>query len=192
MSSQRYERVRLPCSLSRHHATLPHHHRTPHTDEMTTQVAAHDNDDISTSLSPVPNSPPPSFRSRASSVRHSSSQERAQQTEQEQTLHDTFDAPSDDESDDEDTRDRRQLIQGDRGESRDEDENEGSAPRPGQVQRRVTEIPVFAAPNAASGRVYGGGNAANDGVFANLNAKPKVGEDLEEKPPVSTTRHLTS
>jgi hypothetical protein len=32
------------------------------------------------------------------------------------------------------------------------------------------------------GRVYGGGSGS-DGVWANINAKPRAGEDVEEKPP---------
>lgn len=54
--------------------------------------------------------------------------------------------------------------------------------RPTGVQRRVTEIPAFV-PRAGSGRVMGGGSHVNDGVWANLNAKPRAGDDVEEKPP---------
>jgi len=48
----------------------------------------------------------------------------------------------------------------------------------------VTQLPV--GPPAATtraGRTYGGGNM--DGVFANINAKPVPGEEVDEKPPVS-------
>jgi len=47
------------------------------------------------------------------------------------------------------------------------------------VETRVTQYPAFA---TTTSRVYGGGNA-NDGVFANLSAKPTHGEELDEKPP---------
>jgi hypothetical protein len=57
--------------------------------------------------------------------------------------------------------------------------------RPGQVERRVTTLPTFSQPAAPSGRVVGGGNgSANDGVFANLAAKPERGEKTEDHPPV--------
>lgn len=62
--------------------------------------------------------------------------------------------------------------------------------RPG-VERTVTELPRFtpAAP-VQPNRVLGSGGhtqftLANDGVFANLNAKPELGEKLEEQPPVN-------
>jgi hypothetical protein len=54
------------------------------------------------------------------------------------------------------------------------------APRIG-IERRVTQLPVFTPQPNTTGRVYGGGQ--NDGVFANLSAKPTRGEELEEKPP---------
>jgi hypothetical protein len=118
----------------------------------------------------VPNSPPPSFRSHASSpvLRHD-----PLRSDADRELHDTFDSPSDDEgSDSEDEGDdRRRLVRG-----------EALIDTPGQialpVETRVAQIPV-----TYSGRVMGGGNG-NDGVFANLSAKPTRGEDLDEKPPV--------
>ena len=56
-------------------------------------------------------------------------------------------------------------------------------PRQG-IERRVTHLPVFNTTAPSSGRIYGGGQ--NDGVFANLSAKPTRGEEVEEKPPVRT------
>ena len=57
--------------------------------------------------------------------------------------------------------------------------------RPGQVERRITMLPTFNRPAAPSGRVVGGGNSStNDGVFANLAAKPERGEKTEDHPPV--------
>jgi hypothetical protein len=49
------------------------------------------------------------------------------------------------------------------------------------IERRVTQLPAFT-PHP-TGIVYGGGS--NDGVFANLSAKPERGEKVEEHPPVS-------
>lgn len=69
-------------------------------------------------------------------------------------------------------------------------EDDQATPRPG-VERTVTELPHFAPapPVQQSNRLFGSaGHAryglANDGVFANLNAKPELGEKLEEQPPV--------
>lgn len=124
----------------------------------------------------LPNSPPPSFRSRASS-RRTSLQNSQTQTEAERSLADAFAGPPDDESDDENESSRR-LVQ---------DSDRDSSARPGNIQRRVTEIPTFdntvnASPN--TGRVYGGGSSSTrDGVFANLSAKPTRQDQDEEKPP---------
>jgi hypothetical protein len=75
----------------------------------------------------------------------------------------------------------------------------GSPPRSsqdhqdGSGRRTATELlnvnPVAPTP-VQTNRIYGsrGHNqytSANDGVFANLNAKPERGEKLEEHPPVS-------
>ncbi len=53
-------------------------------------------------------------------------------------------------------------------------------------QRATTELPAPAS-TLAPIRVYGGGArpSSNDGVFANLSAKPEHGEKTEEQPPVS-------
>lgn len=61
--------------------------------------------------------------------------------------------------------------------------------RPAVLQRTVTEFPGVTpagvrqsiVPGAAVPNQY---TAANDGVFANLNAKPERGEKTEEQPPV--------
>ena len=148
------------------------------TDKASIQLAGDDAD----TQSPVaiPSSPPPSFRSFNSSRR--TSREDEHENDQERNLNDAFDAPSDDESDDESPRDQRRLIQSNRTPSRSpsDEETHNSSTRPSAPERRVTEIPIFAPPTS-SGRVVGGGN--NDGVFANLNAKPRPGDDLDEKPP---------
>ena len=157
-----------------------HCQQTARTNTVALQIASEDaDDDAITPTSPkaaVPTSPPPSFRSRASS--HRASREDEGKSEEDRDLNDAFDAPSDDEADDEDTRDRRRLIFGN------EQESQGSeAQRPLVGERRVTQLPAFttsATQATPSGRMVGNGS---DGVFANLNAKPRAGEDLEEKPP---------
>jgi hypothetical protein len=131
---------------------------------------------------PIPNSPPPSFRSRASSPlsRHD-----PLRSDADRELADTFDSPSDDDESDDGhdagTDDRQRLITS-TSPTGDHVTNTPMSPvepeRP--VERRVTQLPVFA---PRTGQAYGSGGA-NDGVFANLSAKPTRGEDLDEKPPV--------
>jgi len=58
--------------------------------------------------------------------------------------------------------------------------NDQRPSNPPRIERRVTQLPVFAP--RTTGRVYGSGNA-NDGVFANLSAKPCRGDEADEKPP---------
>ena len=145
----------------------------------------------------IPSSPPPSFRSRPtspSSRRLLTSQDPLA-SEADQALADSFDAPSDDEGsgDEKDGDDRIRLIHGRGSPSTQPDPAEGYGPhgyrtrRPPAIERRVTQFPAMAPepPAAAPGRVYGGGSHANDGVFANLSAKPEKGEKVEEFPPVS-------
>ena len=68
---------------------------------------------------------------------------------------------------------------------RDEPQNPTDGTRPAQVVRRVTEFPgVTATPTRPGPR------NVNDGVFANLAAKPERGEKVEEQPPVSFTAIL--
>ncbi|KAF2481552.1 hypothetical protein BDY17DRAFT_301521 [Neohortaea acidophila] len=146
------------------------------------RIAAVDHDDSSmTSPSAaVPASPPPSFRSRTSSRRPSRDQTDGQTLEQ-RNLNDAFDAPSDDDSDAEDTPDSRRLIHSAQTNTDDgttQTTTSSSSPPPAPT-RTVTEIPIFT-PTGPGGRSNA---AANDGVWANLNAKPRAGEDLEEKPP---------
>lgn len=139
---------------------------------------------------PIPNSPPPSFHSRASSPNADSRRLLSDDPlakNEDRTLSDAFDSPSDDESDGEgDGLDDRQRLM--RGQPQVEDEDGSSSPNPRDgIQRRVTQLPDFQPSGGitpASGRIYGGGQ--NDGVWANLSAKPTAGEDLEEKPPVRT------
>jgi hypothetical protein len=163
------------------------------TDSPPSQIAAQDadedhNDAIVHTPMPVPDSPPPSFRSRASS-RRTSQDNNHNRSEEERNLHDAFDAPSDDESDDENNADQRRLIQRTPSHSSsnasEPTTSQPRAQRPASPQRTVTQIPVYAptpVTAAAGGRIYGGGSGS-DGVWANLAAKPRAGEDVEEKPP---------
>lgn len=79
-----------------------------------------------------------------------------------------------------------------------EESNTADGSRPTAGERRVTELPVFSPRTVSAAgttrRVYGGGSASvNDGVFANLNAKPEKGEKVEEeKPPVRWEQYLSS
>lgn len=145
----------------------------------------------------LPDSPPPSFRSRASSRRNSTEHSRHHNEDQDRNLDDAFASPSDDESDaDEEITSSRRLIRNDR--SRSNNSRSVSETSRSTMDRRVTEINMFMPPAGGSdaavgGRVYGGGQGGapqgggqgtRDGVFANISAKPTAGEDLEEKPPV--------
>lgn len=178
MSSQRYERVRR----NRHATTGIENDRgdvTWNTDNS--QVS--NNDDTDSPISPTlhtPTSPPPSFRSRTSSPssRHAAV---------DQTLADTFDADGSDSDEENDGDDRQRLMRG--SPSTDTELQATTAPitsdgtrrPPPPVQRTVTQLPVFTP--AEPGRIYGGGSQS-DGVFANLSAKPELGEKVEEHPPV--------
>lgn len=103
----------------------------------------------------IPNSPPPSFRSRPETPDPNSE------------LTDSFDSPSDDEDGD----DMRNM----RG-SQNANFHHESIPL-------VSAVSTPASSAATGGRVFGGGQT--DGVFANINAKPTASEKLEEHPPVS-------
>ncbi|RFU24576.1 hypothetical protein B7463_g11762, partial [Scytalidium lignicola] len=142
MSSQRYERV-------------------SGRDEDESPISPH-----------VPDSPPPSFRSRASSPtsRHTVN------STVDQNLADTFDADGSDSDEENDGDDRQRLMRG--SPSSTTLQETSSAGRPVEVERHIAPPPT----PRPTGRVYGGG-AGSDGVFANMSAKPDVGEKLEEHPP---------
>lgn len=161
-----------------------------------TQVAANDDDDSADTPQsphvpfPIPASPPPSFHSRASSPAAASRRLLSDDplaNDADGTLADTFDADSDDEEDESD--DRQRLMRGNPDEQRDADDNALRPARPGR-QRSITQLPVFNTVAPSGGRIYGGGQ--NDGVWANLSAKPTRGEEVEEKPPVRTPLHPTT
>lgn len=150
-----------------------------------TQVDTHDQDDLDTPISSVapsvrqriPNSPPPSFHSRASSL------ERRRQQNVDATLADAFDADGDD-SDDDEPDDRQRLVRQSSfpvsGASA--TSNRSSAERPNALERQ-SAVPGGSAGQASS-RIYGGG-IQSDGVFSNMTARPERGEKIvEEQPPV--------
>ncbi|EFX03922.1 metal homeostatis protein bsd2 [Grosmannia clavigera kw1407] len=118
----------------------------------------------------VPQSPPPSFRSRASSRSRRSAVA-------DPTLADAFDTDGDHDSSDEDEADDRQRLV-----------RQSSATNSSNNPGSTTTTAAAAAatrPSAAvpsSNRVYGGG-IQSDGVFSNLTAKPEAGVEKEEQPP---------
>lgn len=141
----------------------------------------------------TPSSPPPSFRSHASSPssRHLLFSQDPIATEAERTLADTFDDGSDSDDDgNNDGDDRQRLVRANTVQSdaeqrvvHDGDRSDipttlirtsGTAPLPG--------VPPLVRPN--TGAAPYSSLSQNDGVFANLNAKPERGEKLEEQPPV--------
>lgn len=186
MSGQRYERVSP--SLPRTFLTplfeerrLGFGHMIPW--DLTTDIlqVSGNEDDSHSPLSPVatPSSPPPSFRSRASSPAS---------RRVDATLTDAFDADGSDSDEENDGDDRQRLMRGTPSTSSAEHSaaetpatTTTSDGRPAVMERRTTHIPVFTP--AVPGRVYGGGSQS-DGVFANLSAKPERGEKIEEHPPV--------
>ena len=202
MSSQRYERVSIATQPS-----LPQIVRTRCKESSTDilQVSGNEDDDTpvtshtSHTGNSIPSSPPPSFRSRTSSPtsRHLLASQDPLTSEADRTLADTFDdgEGSDDEGE-AGGDDRQRLMRGTASQPTGEEGNTVAGSRPTVGQRRVTELPVFSPRTApASGtarKVYGVGSASvNDGVFANLSAKPEKGEKAEEeKPPVRVKSSL--
>lgn len=183
MSSQRYERVSTRPVICLRSTTQASTNITtssaPANMPRSLQIAATDHEDhLAQSPVAIPNSPPPSFRSHPSSRR--SSRDNLPRAA-DQDLDDAFGAPSDDEDNDEDTRDRRRLISNGHSAQSPSDTTTLSAPsRPDAPNRQTTQIPTFV-PGSSSGRVVGAGS--NDGVFANITAKPRAGDDVDEKPP---------
>lgn len=170
----------------------------PEDSNQLSQVPATDEDNVASPRSPsrslppgainldtpIPDSPPPSFRSRASSRRNSAEHHEEDHEDNDRTLDDAFAAPSDDESDNDEPQDSQRLVRTD--ERRQTDTASGvAAPPTRSLDRRVTEINMFMPGGRSTGRVYGGGSGTtSDGVFSNISAKPTRGEELEEKPPV--------
>ncbi|RMZ82190.1 hypothetical protein DV738_g1807, partial [Chaetothyriales sp. CBS 135597] len=129
----------------------------------------------------IPASPPPSFRSRESSVTgrllSGSSSRGGISSEADQDLADTFDdgRASDEEAEDEED-ERQRFMRGNPNPPTSARGSRGPVRPPCRVERRVTELPAFHPPQPRM-------SSANDGVFANLAAKLDRGEQVEEKPP---------
>lgn len=164
MSPQRYERV------------------SGNDQEDESSITAHSQHDYV-----VPNSPPPSFRSRASSLtsHHLLSSEDPMSSDADRTLADTFDdGGSDNESNDGD--DRQRLMRANPAPASGDDHRVAPGEQlAGDGNLTNTSPRTPAASLNAPIRVYGGGArpSSNDGVFANLSAKPEHGEKNEEQPP---------
>jgi Protein of unknown function (DUF2370) len=162
-------------------------------------VNAHDDENIDEDHdTPItPSSPPPSFRSGASSptFRRLLSRDDPLHNEADQTLADTFDdgecSDAEDGSDD-----RQRLMRADPDAAAREAEEQKptntttttttTATQRAPIQRRVTELPVFTPTPPRQQQPRGN----NDGVFANLAAKPERGDTGDEKPPVCLSAHL--
>ncbi|KAL8762030.1 MAG: hypothetical protein Q9184_001922 [Pyrenodesmia sp. 2 TL-2023] len=160
-------------------------------------ISHHDQDDepstprVNEDFHSVPSSPPPSFRSRASSPssRHLLNTDDPLTSEADRTLADTFDdgSASDVESN-EAGDDRQRLMGGNRvPPTENQTTTSSDSARPAPVQRTVTEFPGVTpvAPGRTRGMPYSTFASSNDGVFANLSAKPERGEKQEEEKPPS-------
>ncbi|KAI9038577.1 metal homeostatis BSD2 family protein [Aspergillus affinis] len=172
MSSQRYQRVNA------------------HDDEEAPQSQS----SIPLRTNPTPSSPPPSFRSRSSSpstrrlLRDDPNDNGA-----EETLAAAFGDGSDSEVDDEPD-DRQRLMRAQPESQPIADSNtiasasssgagsgsQSSRERIPAMQRRPTILPSFNGSSSGPGRMI---SSSNDGVFANLAAKPERGEKNEDMPP---------
>ena len=137
----------------------------------------------------TPSSPPPSFRSRPSSPssRHLLASHDPLATDAERTLNDTFDDGSDSENDGSED-DRQRLMRSNTNQSIQEQGNNGDRPAvpraPSTLPPPTTPAALGAALNVPTRRPPSFNQPQNDGVFANLDAKPEKGEKLEEQPPV--------
>ncbi|KMU88099.1 metal homeostatis protein bsd2 [Coccidioides immitis H538.4] len=135
---------------------------------------------------PVPASPPPSFHSRASSP--SSRPLFAQDplhTEADQTLADTFGDEQNDSDVEDEIDDRQRLMRGNPTPPEENTQIPGSSretQRPSRP-RSSTVLPTFGT-SGSSGAPRVIRSAANDGVFANLAAKPERGEKRDDLPPL--------
>ncbi|KAF7586457.1 hypothetical protein BBP40_008890 [Aspergillus hancockii] len=160
------------------------------------RVNAHDDEEpqfqSSIPLRGTPNSPPPSFRSRSTSP---SSRRLLHDdplnNDADQTLADAFGDGSDSEADEPDDRQRLMRAQPESRSLADSssatagsssgaiNEQQEFGEQRGGLQRRQTLLPSFSTPSTGS-RVI---RSTNDGVFANLAAKPERGEKNEDLPP---------
>ncbi|KAL5340522.1 hypothetical protein BJX70DRAFT_387312 [Aspergillus crustosus] len=168
------------------------------------RVNAHDDDGDdeappSIALQPTPSSPPPSFRSRSESPssRRLLRDDPLHQTSTDQTLADAFDDSGSEAGDEPDDRQRLMRAQPDSwspsstssppellGASSSSGANSVSPPesntQPARgIQRRTTLLPFFGGGSGSNRDTP----SSNDGVFANLAAKPERGGKTEDLPP---------
>ena len=121
----------------------------------------------------VPNSPPPSFRSRASSPTR-------RNNDVDPTLADAFD--DDDESDD-DADDRQRLVRNNSFPVDRSGSGTSSAYTPSSTSDHDSTNPTTDSAASRPPRLVGGG-LATDGVFANMSARPeRVETEKDEQPP---------
>jgi hypothetical protein len=134
----------------------------------------------------IPSSPPPSFRSRASSPTSRLLAQDPLHSEADRTLADTFGDDDSDSEADEEIDDRQRLMRGSpstpTGDTRSETNVQQQRPDP---QRTYTTLPAFT-PSTSTTTAPRIIHDSHDGVFANMAAKPERGEKLEDLPPVST------
>lgn len=147
---------------------------------------------------PTPSSPPPSFRSRSSSPStRRLLRDDPHDNGADETLAAAFGDGSDSEADDEpDDRQRLMRAQPDSSHPGADSNNttasasssgagsgsqSSGAQRIPAIQRRPTMLPSFNGSGSGQGRMI---SSSNDGVFANLAAKPERGEKNEDMPPV--------
>ncbi|KAI1819217.1 hypothetical protein F4861DRAFT_158540 [Xylaria intraflava] len=155
-------------------------------ERVNTQDDDSDSPPTPSSLRPhrIPNSPPPSFHSRASSGDR-------RRPNVGSDLAEAFDTDGDDS--DEEPDDRQRLVRGNsfplsQNAAAAGQNQTGEEPRPQSVQpRQPTQPPSFSATGRAqstsNSRIYGGG-IQSDGVFSNMAARPERGEKpVEESPP---------
>ena len=200
MSPQHYERVGSPKAL------LPPDRRNTAKRRLSDclQISDDDHEDVpitptgAQDAQPTPSSPPPSFRSRASSLasRRLLSSEDPIATEAERTLNDTFDDGSDSDDEQNNGDDRQRLMRSNTVRSIQDSRTVHDGGRP-ELPGVATVPPSGATPNSVqvparpyTNNVPYNSFSQNDGVFANLNAKPERGEKIEEQPPVSISKSI--
>ncbi|ODH14232.1 hypothetical protein ACO22_06630 [Paracoccidioides brasiliensis] len=138
---------------------------------------------------PLPSSPPPSFRSRSLSPpsRRVLSQDPLY-SETAQTLADTFGADDQDSDAEDEADDRQRLMRANNTTTQTGSPSPYSGSGNGAQSQGVsasgnTMQPTSNPPVSTSSRTIRAAGSANDGVFANLAAKPERGEKTEDLPP---------
>ncbi|KAL3470527.1 hypothetical protein BJX99DRAFT_239321 [Aspergillus californicus] len=148
----------------------------------------------------APSSPPPSFHSRpdSPSSRRLLQDDPLHRNSTEQTLADAFDDSGSEDGDEPDDRQRLMRAQPEgwadtsppaevlgaasSSDARNESQTQSNTQPTVGVPRRQTLLPFFSGGNARSGSARAL-PSSNDGVFANLAAKPERGEKTEDLPP---------